>query len=172
MADLGPVPGANMADLARCVRRDPSGDTEEMGILHVDSSLEAARAEAAKVLGYMAAEGFEVERVGTSGWAGRGWDEVFDENEIDIVLGRRLPRRGRRGRAVRPRRHTQEPADRRADVRPWRHQGQRPRGLFPVYGDPDARHPGVLGRGGGDDQDAPAEVERCHIPEGGWSSRR
>lgn len=91
MADLGPVPGANMADLARCVRRDPSGDTEEMGILHVDSSLEAARAEAAKVLGYMAAEGFEVERVGTSGWVGRGWDEVFDENEIDIVLAGDYP---------------------------------------------------------------------------------
>ena len=85
MAGLGLVPGANMADLARCVRRD-SGDTEEAGILHVDSDLEAAQLEAAKVLGYMAAEGFEVERVGTSGWAGRGWDDIFDENEVDIVL--------------------------------------------------------------------------------------
>lgn len=91
MEGLGLVPGGDVAWLARCVRRDPAGEAEEMGILHVDSDLAGVRGEADRVQDHMAAEGFAVERIGASGWAGRSWDDIFDENEIDIVLTGRYP---------------------------------------------------------------------------------
>lgn len=88
MDGLGMVPGGDVAELYRCVGGDGS---EVVGLLHVDGDLGGARTQTDTVIRHMVLEGFGVERVPADGWAGRGWDEVFDEHEVDVVMAGNHP---------------------------------------------------------------------------------
>ena len=72
---LGEIPEGLEGEIAWCTRED-----EGMGILQTEGSADQAD----KIYHYMKGEGFELRQTGIAG--NDNWDDVFDNNEIDVLI--------------------------------------------------------------------------------------